>query len=424
MDAREIRAASRAMERLSDLQLNKIVDPRGKHGRKWTLTALLTTVISTMMCGVQSLRQAEAMSRDVAQATRRALGIRGRVPDTTLRDALCKIDIAQLIKCIHRQIHAAFRRKALPVIGLPFHVVAMDGKATALPAWDELYTQKKTHENMETPYGLMRTVTCTLTSAAAKPCVHVSPIPSHSNEVGHFATAFEELNTAFGRYFQLITYDAGGASEANAALVTECGKDYVFRLRDERRLQAHLVHELLNDEPYVAETEDVLSNTKTVIRRLKIAGAPRSWTTAARFWSSAKTYLQVTTIYRNVDGTENQHEVRDFISSLEMTTLTPQQWLHVIRSHWAVENECHHTFDHFFNEDKKPWIKYDLNGMLVVLLLRRMAYNLMAMFRRVTLRSDDRRTTPWRDLMQWFRNVMIVGMVILDDNDATDAAFV
>lgn len=362
------------------------------------------------MCGARSLQDAESMTRDMAPATRRTLGIRRRVPDTTLRDILCRLEPSCLVRCLHRQIHASFRRKALAPQGLPFHVVAMDGKCTSLPAWDDRYTQKRTNDHQALPYGLMRTVTCTLASAAAKPCIHVSPIPAQSNEVGHFARAFSELNAVFGNQFRMVTYDAGAASEANAELVSRAGKDYVFRLRDERRHQVDLANTLLENQAIIATTEDILSNKKTVIRQLQLFSVPPQWAhDGEHLWSSAKSYLRVRTIFKFADGTETTHEVRDFISSLNSHGLTPQQWLYVIRSHWSVENENHHTFDRFFAEDKKPGITYDTNGMLILLLLRRMAYNLMALFRRVTLRSEERRLTPWRELIRWFYNVAIVG---------------
>jgi asparagine N-glycosylation enzyme membrane subunit Stt3 len=45
--------------------------------------------------------------------------------------------------------------------------------------------------------------------------------------------------------------------------------------------------------------------------------------------------------------------------------------------------------------------------MVVVLLLRRIAYNLLALLRDVTQRSEDTRGTPWKDLMRWMHNALI-----------------
>ena len=55
-----------------------------------------------------------------------------------------------------------------------------------------------------------------------------------------------------------------------------------------------------------------------------------------------------------------------------------------------------------FEEDKRPWITHDAQGMLVALLLRRLAYNLLSLFKSVTQRSDEKRhTTTWKTLFHW-----------------------
>ena len=60
------------------------------------------------------------------------------------------------------------------------------------------------------------------------------------------------------------------------------------------------------------------------------------------------------------------------------------------------------TFDTVFFEDDKPWIQDSPKGALAVLLLRRIAYNLLALFRSVTQRSEERRRMPWAALLRGF----------------------
>jgi len=90
-----------------------------------------------------------------------------------------------------------------------------------------------------------------------------------------------------------------------------------------------------------------------------------------------------------------------------MNRLTDEQWLKIVRQHWAVENHCHGTWDMAFEEDDRPWIRNAPRGTLVVMLLRRMAFNMLALFRSVTQRSEERRRTPWRDIMRWMHNAVI-----------------
>ncbi len=72
-----------------------------------------------------------------------------------------------------------------------------------------------------------------------------------------------------------------------------------------------------------------------------------------------------------------------------------------------MENQNHHTLDTAFAEDKRPWIEANANGMLAVLLLRRIAYTLLALFKAVTLRSEENRATRWKDLLAWVRDALV-----------------
>jgi hypothetical protein len=73
----------------------------------------------------------------------------------------------------------------------------------------------------------------------------------------------------------------------------------------------------------------------------------------------------------------------------------------------GVENQNHHTLDAAFAEDDRPWIEADPDGMLAVLVLRRIACTLLALFRARTLRSDDPRATRWLVLLRWARDALV-----------------
>ena len=62
----------------------------------------------------------------------------------------------------------------------------------------------------------------------------------------------------------------------------------------------------------------------------------------------------------------------------------------------------HQILDTAFAEDDHPWIEANPRAALVVALLRRIAYTLLALFRSVTQRSDERRAAPWKALMSEF----------------------
>lgn len=404
------RMAGLLRARLPELDLEGVPDARAREGR-WKLSQILRATLLGLMAGCRSLWEAEQLTETLAPAMRRRLGLPRRLADTTARDALCRVPLDGLRAVLHRAMRGAWRRKALEPVGLPMSVVALDGKVTALPTLNHPLVQDQ-HPDVGLPYGLVRTVTCTLVSAAGRPCLDAIPIPAGANEVGHFQAAFHSLVETSGALFDLVSYDAGGFSRANADAVVAAGKDYLFALKDEHRTMCRLADELLTAEDVAARTEDVLDDATTVVRSLRLLRADPSWsygdgkTPEESVWPHAKAFLSVEYV-RVQRGAVVERDERMFVSSYDPKRLTPAQWLLLVRSHWGVENNSHHTLDTAFAEDDRPWIEADPHGMLAVLLLRRIAYTLLALFRAVTLRSDEHRAMRWRALLTWMRDALV-----------------
>jgi len=260
-------------------------------------------------------------------------------------------------------------------------------------------------------------MTCALVSSRVKVCLDANPIPSATNEMGHYPKVLEELHAAYGALdlIRLISADAGMASEANARLTVDHGWDYLFRLNAEQpTLFGEAKRQLGRRPPHKADaiTVDIRGNEQ-VTRRLYL----RSELGGYLDWSHLKTVLRVqvekmdsrTGELLEIDDAEKE---RYYLSSLEAQALSPAQWLIAVRQHWGVENACHNTWDKIFVEDDHPWILCDKNGdgprgAVVVMLLRRIACNMLALFRSVTQRSAKRRETPWKDLLRWVYGTLI-----------------
>jgi hypothetical protein len=402
------RVAGLLRARLPELDLEAVADPRAREGR-WSLAQILRATLLGLMAGCRSLSETEALTETLAPAMRRRLALPRRLADTTARDALCRVPLDGLRAVLHRAMHAAWRRKALAPVGLPMSVVALDGKSTALPTLNHPLVQNHI-EGQAVPFGLVRTVTCSLVSASGRPCIDAIPIPAGTNEVAWFQTAFKSVVDMYGSLFDVVTYDAGGFSRANADAVIAAGKDYLFALKDEHRAMCKLAVELLAVESVVARTEDVLDNDTVVVRSLRLLRADPSWsygggkTPEQSVWPHAKAFLAVE--YVKVQrGVVVERDERMFVSSYDPKRLTPAQWLRLVRSHWGVESS-HHTLDTAFAEDDRPWIEADPQGMLAVLLLRRIAYTLLALFRAAS-RADEGRVVRWRALLTWVRDVLV-----------------
>ncbi len=304
--------------RLPELALEEVPDPRAREGR-WRLAQILQAALLGLLAGCRSLAEAEALTANLARPMRRRLGLPRRLADTTARDALCRVPLEGLRAALHRLVRAAWRRKALTPQGLPFGVVAMDGKVTALPTLNHPLLQDQ-HPEGGLPYGLVRTVTAALVSAAGRPCIDVMPLPGHGNEASHFQAALAGVVAAHGGLFQVVSYDAGALSEANASAVIAAGKDYLFTLKGDQRTMYKLAEQLLDPHEVAAHTVDVLDNRTTVTRTLTLLGVDPSWSydrskgPEESVWARAGTFLRVEYLKRR-GGEVVEQDARMFVTS-------------------------------------------------------------------------------------------------------------
>jgi hypothetical protein len=404
------RVAGVLATRLPELQLEEVADPRREHGRKWPLATLLHTIIVGMVAGRRSLAEVEHLSDEMSLPVRRMLRIPRRVPDTTMRDTAVKIDPDELRKCLRQQAKAALRRKALEPYHLPFGVVAMDGKGTAATAWDDVYAQRQPHSSAPGASGIVRTVSCTLVSSRVRAYLDAVPIPADTNEVGHFSKALDSFWDSYKdcEQIKMVSYDSGGCSKANANATRSKGLHYMLRLDAAQPtlfLEAKRLLARLPVNVAVAFTEDQ-TGTGTERRYLFITEQMVGYND----WKHLRTVARVHSVKRDREGRlipQKEHESnRYYMFSMPRGRLTDDQWLLLVRLHWGVE-VGHNTLDKFLEEDRHPFIEADPQGMLVLMLLRRIAYNLLALFRGVTQRSEEKRQTPWRDVLRWFYNTLI-----------------
>lgn len=101
-------------KRLDEVGLHRLSDPRGRHNRRWSLPTLLRTLMLSMASGARNLHDVERLSYEFSSGARTfARSANRRVPDTTLRDVLCKLDANELRPLLHRAVKAAYRRKAV-----------------------------------------------------------------------------------------------------------------------------------------------------------------------------------------------------------------------------------------------------------------------------------------------------------------------
>ncbi len=412
-EARVLRRTAGFISRFfCDALMQFVADPRSTQGRRWkSALPLLKTACVGLAAGCKGLGEVEKLTSRMTRKVRHLIGLKRRMPDTTLRDYLCMLNPHDICKLIWIAGYDALRRKAIRSSGeLPWGAMSMDGKYPTVRDVGQGNKGRHAHlqvqhdkETREPLYGVIRVITGVLINAVGRPILGATPVPGDSNEVGHFKQALGELVRAYGRYFRVVLYDAGGASATNAKAVLAAGKHYFFQIANPCWVMYQTIELLLSDAPVVARSAE-RKGSKIVVRELRMK-AVRETRKNRTLWSHTRTIFKVySKTYE--DGVLSGTKTRYFVTSLEATELPAEKWLRLVVLRWGVET-AHQILDCAFEEDKRPWITSDANGALVVMLLRRLVYTLMTLFKSVTLRSEEsREEMTWRDLMEQIKDTM------------------
>lgn len=388
--------------RLSELGLANVADPR-KGKVKWRLRQVITSVLAGMIAGCKGLKEVEELTTEMGGGARNSLGIQRRLPDTTARDLLMALKPNDIRGLLRHSIKIAFRRKQLRP-DLPLRIVSMDGKHSSTWLFDDPQAAEKFGQ-MQGSRAVVRTITSCLISTPARPCLDAHPIPPETNEMGAFQAALDALLANYERsLFDVVMYDSGACSLENATYIKDKGLDYVLCMRN---IQPELLTEarrLLDDEPSAKATacSVEVSGGQVITRRIFLTDKMKGW----NGWSHLQTVIRTECTREDKTKGDVSVENRYYLSSLTPDKMTGEQWIEAIRRRWSVENQCHNTFDKIFREDKRPWLMQP-NGMVVVQLLRRLAYNIMALYRSVTVRSETKREQPWNELLRGFCRALI-----------------
>lgn len=390
----------------SDDLFKSVRDPRSLRGRRWkSPAALLRVVLTGLMAGCKGLFEVEQMTAEMSRTLRRQLGIERRVPDTTMREHLCRVDVDELCRLLEIVGYDASRRKALHRIpGFPFGVLSMDGKYPAIrDTGDHRFLQVQHDEEGRPKHGLLRTITATLVTAVGRPILGAIPVPKETNEKGAFAAAFGRMLTVYRPHFRLVMYDAGAASRDNAAAVVAQDKDYFFQIADPKWVMYQTIQMLMVDRKVTLRDEQGLSSRRRVVRELTILPVQPERKNVT-IWEDARVAFQLrSTTY--VDDAIQSTETRYYVSSMDSSELPPAKWLELIVLRWGVET-CHQILDTAFQEDDHPWIRQDANGALAVMLLRRIAYTILTLYKHITLRVEENQLIPWKKLMRSLQDAL------------------
>ncbi len=378
---------------------NDITEPRTKRGNIANpLRRVLTATLVGIFAGCRSFSDMERLTANLSGAVRKLLNLPGRLSDTSASDVIVRLDVGELRNVLRKRIRIALRAKQLRA-DFPLGVVSCDGKVTSTFMHDPEGAKCPVAQvNSATGNALVRTVTSCLVSTAARPCIDMHPVPPENNEMSTFTEALDALLAAYGRLlFEVVMYDSGATSLANANDVRERNLDYVFSLTDNQPTLAAEAARLLGSKPLDtahAKTTDLVGST-VVERYVWLTDKMTGYLD----WKHLRTVVRICCVWTDKTTGNQMVQSRYYVSSLHHGRLTAPQWLDMIRRRWSVENQNHNTFDTALFEDDSPWLRRP-QGMLVMHLLRRLVYNALAIYRSVTTRSETKRATAWSELLQ------------------------
>lgn len=396
--------------------LNEFVrDPRSPRGRKQEerrkLNPMLHALFAGMLACDRGLRDVEERSEELALMDGDEPV--GRIPDTTLGDLLAKLDPDDFEQPLVCQVRDMNRRKELTPVGLPCGVVTVDGKAMGKLTHDaEGHALRQTDDDGNA-FWYVRVLRAVLSSASGKSCIGQKTIPGREGEITNFPVFATWLHETYGRHglFEIFDVDAGFFSRA------------VFEFIDQH-LGYGLVVGLKENQPELLDAaRSVLGRIRDTVKPEVVTGWERyqgtlmrrklyrtaeldgwlDWKNLRQVWlvvqETATPPIGVLARHHEVPGKDwsVESEERYFATNLPWNRLKALQILLVVRNHWSVENDCFHSLDVQWGEDRPAWCA---RGRAVIVLgwLRLLAYNLTQSLRRRHLRKKHptlKTTTPW-----------------------------
>ena len=386
------------MRRLEDAGVHRMPDWRKPQGRRIDHRALMFALALSVVAAVRTLRGAERLTYGLSPHLRKKTGIKKRISDTKIRDALLSRHFPEARFCLVRQVKKEHRRGRLNPVRLPFGVIAIDGKALGkVDVSKHKYVQNARPKDGD-PYGLCRVHRATLVSSEAAVCIDQRPIEGATNEIGALPDFLEQLFETYGKtsLFEVILGDAGNCSVDCATKIHRRNLGYFLRIKSTHG-------ELFNEAKRRLDAGDVAEYE--VVRREKGARVTYRMWRVKRLegwlrWDHAR---QLIRIERTVEKPGKEPEVgnRYFVTNLASGRLQePARWLDLVRLYWRCENENHWTADVFFDEDatRTPWTT-DPEAVYVMSFLRMLGLNILAVLRAMCRCNYTRDKLPWKEII-------------------------
>jgi len=419
--------------------VDHVSEQRDRRGRRRGLASLLHGIFAGLVACCLSLREVEELSEELLIWDSEFGRPAGRIPDTTMGEALAKLDWQDMVAPLVEQVRDMNRKGELKPEGLP-SVATVDGKDLAALNHDAdgYGLMQKTDDGVVWRVRVLRSV---LSSAVAKPCIGQLPCKGREGEITAFIPFATWLDETYGRYglFEILDVDAGFLSKKVFRFVDqELQYGFVAGLKKNqpdlfKEAQRVLLPMWKTGEPE-AETLWEAYQGKQIRRRLYRTAALDGylgWKNLRQVWLVVQETRELAdpclkgkkNLRQDAKWKPSQYEFRYFAVNLPWNRMTPHQIIQLVRNHWAIENDENHAADVQWKEDRPAWCGAG-RAVLALGMLRMLAYNLVQHLRkRHLLRHHPRTntTSPW-EWQPMFRLVREALVGLAHQEEANPAA--
>lgn len=320
--------------------LGQLPDPRRAQGRRYPLRSVVVIALMAMICGSDDAEAMELWGEANAE------WLAGFLPlphGTPTQDVFLAVFAALNPQAFGAVLRAWAAVLASRLAGVGKHI-AVDGK-TSRRSFDSAAGQPALH-----------TVSAYLTEAGV--VLGQTKTGAKSNEI----TAIPELLRLLDLRGATVTIDAMGCQTEIAKVIVTGGGDYLLAVKENQpSLHADIVATFAEaddarrrtvDEwprPEIVLVEDVDKGHGRIEKRIVKTCRDLSWLSSQKRWTGL-TYLVEVVRERTLLSTgKTTTDTAYYIGSNREISTT--HVAHIIRRHWAIENELHWVLDIAFRED-------------------------------------------------------------------------
>ena len=397
--------ARRALRRADFKWDAQVDDPRNEKNQVHAHHGLLSVLAAAFSCGRIRLRRVEDFSSDIGAASRRKLGIKRRVSDSTFYRLASEQKPKGFRETTHAQVRDLIDQKVIANDIFPLGVMTFDGKLVWSSSTSMVEGAKTSvDEKTGVLTASLMSLRAVLTSSQLRPCLDFEVIGDKEGESPAFRAVFPRVREKFDGQFKIVTGDAGLACRENALLVQAADKYYLWGLKGNQPTLHSLAEEMFKLCPGgLKKRNEEYRNGTLIIRELHtitVKDAPEvDMAGIQQMW---RVFQQT---FR--DGNLIAEETRYFLSSVPPTLLSPSQQLALVRLHWGIENGHNWTMDVALKEDDVQPCQKSRDAIEVIAWLRVLGLNLLAAWR-AQAGKKDRLPVPWERCMEQLRDALVL----------------